>query len=438
VKTTPIDQNVVEKLKSDLSISDPGRASIREIVRLVNAIENQCDIKYVRMEMGVPGLPAPRIGIQAEIDALNNGVAAIYPNIEGIPELKKEGSRFLKLFLDINLQATGITPTVGSMQAGMATFLTACRATENKNKVLFIDPGFPVQKQQLQILGIPFESFDVYDYRGDKLEAKLTEYLSKSDIAAILYSNPNNPTWMCLTDNELQTIGKLAKKHQTIVIEDLAYFGMDFRQDFSKPGIAPYPPSVAHYTDEYVLMISGSKSFSYAGQRIGLLCISDALNKKHFPALKRYFHTDEFGLAAVYGALYAISSGTSHSVQYAMHTMLKAANDGTFNFVEEIREYGRKAKIMKDLFVKYGFSIVYPDDAGKPIGDGFYFTISYPGFSGPELINELLYYGISAISLGITGSNHPEGLRACVSQVQPSQFPDLEIRLQKFQENNPH
>lgn len=436
MKTTPIDQNVVDKLKSELSISDPGRASIREIVRLVNTIEAQSGIKYVRMEMGVPGLPAPRIGIDAEIEALNNGVASIYPNIEGISELKKEGSRFIKSFLNINLQPSGITPTVGSMQAAMASFLTACRADESKTKVLFIDPGFPVQKQQLQILGIPYENFDVYDFRGDKLEAKLSEYLIKGDIAAILYSNPNNPTWMCLTDKELKIIGELAKQYGAIVVEDLAYFGMDFRQDFSKPGERPYPPSVAHYADDYILMFSGSKSFSYAGQRIGLLCISDSLNKKHFPALKRYFHTDEFGLAAVYGVLYAISSGTSHSVQYAMWAMLKAANDGTFNFVEEIREYGRKAKTMKDLFIKYGFAIVYPDDAGKPIGDGFYFTISYPGFSGPALINELLYYGISAISLGITGSCHPEGLRACVSQVNPSQFSDLEARLHKFRENN--
>jgi len=31
--------------------------------------------------MGVPGLPAPSIGIEAEIKALKNGVAAVYPDI---------------------------------------------------------------------------------------------------------------------------------------------------------------------------------------------------------------------------------------------------------------------------------------------------------------------------------------------------------------------
>jgi hypothetical protein len=92
---------------------------------------------------------------------------------------------------------------------------------------------------------------------------------------------------------------------------------------------------------------------------------------------------------------------------------------------------------MKKLFVDNGFKIVYDKDEDKPLADGFYFTISYPGLSGEDLIEELLYYGISAISLAITGSEHTEGLRACVSQVSKDQFGDLEFRLKKFHENHP-
>ncbi|HTX88946.1 MAG TPA: hypothetical protein VMC08_08160, partial [Bacteroidales bacterium] len=66
-----------------------------------------------------------------------------------------------------------------------------------------------------------------------------------------------------------------------------------------------------------------------------------------------------------------------------------------------------------------------------------YFTFSYPGFTGEELLEELIYYGISAIALSITGSDRLEGIRACVSLVQRSQFPELEKRLRKFQEQHP-
>jgi len=80
---------------------------------------------------------------------------------------------------------------------------------------------------------------------------------------------------------------------------------------------------------------------------------------------------------------------------------------------------------------------VYDKDENDPIADGFYFTYAYPGFTGEELLEKMIYYGISAISLAITGSERLEGIRACVSLVQRDQFPDLEKRLKKFHQDNP-
>jgi len=138
----------------------------------------------------------------------------------------------------------------------------------------------------------------------------------------------------------------------------------------------------------------------------------------------------------IFGTVYSLSSGTSHSAQYALVAILKAANDGKYNFVEEVKEYGEKAHIMKKLFIDNGFKIVYDKDENEPLADGFYFTISYPGLSGEQLLEELLYYGISAISLTITGSERLEGLRACVSLVKRNQFSDLEKRLHSFNTNH--
>ncbi|HBI80447.1 MAG TPA: aminotransferase, partial [Bacteroidales bacterium] len=413
-----------------------GKASIRELVSLVNEIEKATGLKYVRMEMGVPGLEPSHIGIDAEIEALKRGVASKYPMIDGVPELKKEIARFVKNFANIDVDEQGCIPTVGSMQGAMAAFLVVNRCKTAKDTILFIDPGFPVQKQQLKILGMNYETFDVYSYRGDKLRNKLESYLKKGNISAILYSNPNNPSWICFSEKELQIVGELATAYDAIVIEDLAYFAMDFRKDLSKPGQPPYQPTVANYTDNWIMLISSSKAFSYAGQRIGSMVISNSLYKRRYPDLKRFFTSDEFGYAMLYGAVYSLSSGVCHSTQYGFAAMLKAANDGIFNFVEPIREYGEKARIMKKIFTENGFTIVYNMDEDKPLADGFYFTISYPGFTGEQLIEELLYYGVSAISLAITGSERTEGLRACVSQVQRSQFADLEYRLKQFNDDH--
>ncbi|MHC1708029.1 MAG: aminotransferase class I/II-fold pyridoxal phosphate-dependent enzyme [Bacteroidales bacterium] len=437
MKETPINYEVVKKHVAASNLPNVGRASIREIRRLIDNIEKETGDRYVRMEMGIPGLPAAKIGIEAEIAALRNGVASNYPDIDGIPDLKREGSRFVKLFMNIDVEPTGILPTVGSMQGSFASFLTVSRFIKSKDTTLFLNPGFPVHYQQHKVLGIKYESFDVYDYRGEKLRDKLESYLSKGNISSIFYSNPNNPSWICFTEKELQIIAEMARKYNVIVMEDLAYFAMDFRKDYSNPGQPPYQPTVAHYYDRYILMISSSKAFSYAGQRLGLMVISDALFKEDSEDLLMYYTANNFGRAMIFGTIYALSAGTAHSAQYAIAAILKAANDGTFNFVEEVKEYGKKAHIMKKLFLENGFSIVYDKDDGDPIADGFYFTISYPGFTGEQLIEEFLFYGISAISLSITGSSRSEGLRACVSLVKREQFPDLEYRLKKFHEHHP-
>ncbi len=435
-KNTPISYQVVSEQIELSRLPNVGRASIREVVWLVNEIERITGDKFIRMEMGVPGLEPPEIGIEAEIAALRRGVASKYPMINGVPELKREIKRFVKLFLDVEVSEDGCIATVGAMQGAMAAFMVANRSDSTKLGTLFIDPGFPVQKAQCRVLGHEFESFDVYDYRGDKLGPKLESYLETNNISTILYSNPNNPSWICFTEDELKTIGELAKKYDAIVIEDLAYFGMDFRHDYSKPGEPPYQPSIAKYMDNWLLLISGSKAFSFAGERVAAMVISDHLYKRCYPDLKRYYTSDYFGYSMIFGALYSLSAGVNHSSQYGLAAMLKAANDGEFDFVGSVKVYEEKAKVMKKLFLDNGFNIVYDTDIDEPIADGFYFTISYPGMTGDDLLKELLYYGISAISLNITGSTRTEGLRACVSQVHESQFTVLESRLNRFNKDH--
>ena len=432
----PISSEIIKTLANTISIPSLGRSSIREIAQLVNRIEEKTGIKFIRMEMGVPGLPAPSIGIEAEIAALKSGVASIYPDISGLRPLKKETSRFIKLFLDVDIDPQGCIPTVGSMMGAMVSFLVANRNDKTKEGTLFLDPGFPVQKQQVKMLGHDYCSFDIYNYRWKKLKDKLESHLKSGKISSLLFSNPNNPSWICLTEEELAIIGELSRKYDVIVIEDLAYFGMDFRKDYSVPGKAPFQPTVARYTDEYIMLISSSKIFSYAGQRIGMMAISDQLFHRSYPDLLRYYSTDKFGHSAIFGALYGLSAGVTHSVQYGLAALLKAVNDGEYKYRDDVLEYGEKARLMKSMFVSNDFQIVYDMDVDEKLADGFYFTIAYPGMAGDILIEQLLCYGISAISLATTGSDRPDGLRACVSQVPREQFGDLARRLKKFREDH--
>jgi len=294
MRNTPINSDVVSKVIDDFGIHPVGKGTIREIVKIVNDIQETTGDEFIRMEMGVPGLEPAAVGVEAEIEALRRGVASKYPNIEGILPLKKEVARFVKLFMDLEVPAECCIPTVGSMMGGMASFMVVNRSDRYRTGTLFLDPGFPVQKQQCLVLGHEYGSFDLYNFRGDMLEAKLEEEINMGQYSSILYSNPNNPSWICLTEQELEVIGKVSRKYDVTVIEDLAYFGMDFRKDMSQPGEPPYQATAAKYTDNYVLLISSSKAFSYAGQRIGMMVISPTLYNRRFTDLRRYYSSDKF------------------------------------------------------------------------------------------------------------------------------------------------
>ena len=433
---TPIKKEIVDNLIAELGINDFAKATIREVKQVAAKAEQASGVEFIKMEMGIPGLPAAQVGVDAQVKALQGGIAHSYPDIQGYPELKKEASRFVKAFIGLDVAAEGCVPVTGSMQGTFASFLTCSQASKEKDTVLFIDPGFPVQKMQLQVMGVKYETFDVYDFRGDKLGPKVESYLQKGNICAIVYSNPNNPAWICLNEQELQAIGTLATKYDTIVMEDLAYFAMDFRQNLSVPFEPPYQPTVGRYTENYMLLISGSKAFSYAGERIGVVCISDKLFHRHFDDLAQRYEGLPFGLVFSTRMLYALSSGTSHSAQYAMAAMLKAATDGEYDFRKEVSVYGERAHKLKEIFCRHGFHVVYDKDLDQPVADGFYFTIGYKNMTSGELAKELMYYGVSAICLITTGS-HQEGLRVCTSFIEDHQYAQLEERMQVFEQNNP-
>ncbi len=437
MQKTPIDPDVVRRHIVQSGLKPVGLATIRELNILVSTIQAETGTEFIRMEMGIPGLPPPRQAAEAEIEALRRNVGSIYPPFDGIPELKREIACFIQKFMNVAIDPVGCLPTVGSMQGTYLALMAAGRRKKGKDRILFIDPGFPVNKRQVKLLGLPHDGFDLYDYRGERLGSKLESYLQAGDVAAVLYSTPNNPSWICLSPQELETIGRLCTRYDVIALEDQAYFGMDFRHDYSRPGQPPYIPTVARYTDHAILLMSSSKAFSLAGQRIGMMAVKDVLFHSTGDGLGPYFGSSQFGYALIYGGMYGLSAGVSHSAQWGLTGVLGAVNRGEFDFVAAVREYERRAAAMKRLFLENGFHLVYDNDNGASLADGFYFTVAYPGLNGVALVEELLYYGISAISLVTTGSRRQEGIRACVSLTPEDKFDLLARRLARFNADHP-
>lgn len=429
-------EELVEEARIQNHVADLSMATIGEVLLVAQYLEQKTGIPFIRMDQGSPGLPVNHYGVEAEKAALDRGVGSQYPAAAGITELKEAAHEFVKAFINIDISARACVPTTGSVAGSFGSFIACTQRIKGKNKVLFIDPGFPIQKSQLRVLGVEWKEFDIFNYRGEKLKDRLEEELKDGDVAAIVYSNPNNPAWICLDEIELKIIGDLATQYDAVVLEDLAYFCMDYRKDLGHPYQPPYVPTVARYTDNYILMLSSSKIFSYAGQRMALICISDNLFDRHYPAFEeRYHDSGIFGPTLIASILYMITSGCTASTQYGYAEMLRLSCEGKINFVEDTREYERRAYKMKKIFTDNGFHVVYDHDVNQKVGDGFFFTIGYKDMSGGELLKELLYYGVSCISLSTTGSQQ-NGVRGCTSRMRDELYPVMEERMRAFNKDH--
>ncbi|MBQ4034283.1 MAG: pyridoxal phosphate-dependent aminotransferase, partial [Paludibacteraceae bacterium] len=174
---TPLDYQTVTDAINSMALGDFSNATIRDIQSLSRLLEEKTGQPIIHLEMGVPGLKPSEIALKAEQEALANGCATIYPPNGGIPRLKNASSQFVKAFIGIDIDPLCCVSTTGSMQGTFATFTAIYHATAGtkKDTVLFIQPGFPVQTTQCDVIGLKHIGLDIHDYRGNDLIKKLDE-----------------------------------------------------------------------------------------------------------------------------------------------------------------------------------------------------------------------------------------------------------------------
>ena len=116
MKNTPIERKLIDETIEDFHIVDFAKATIREVKAIAAKAEADSGVEFIKMEMGVPGLPPSAVGVKAEIESLQKGIASLYPDINGLPALKEEASRFLRAFINVDIAPEGCVPVTGSMQ----------------------------------------------------------------------------------------------------------------------------------------------------------------------------------------------------------------------------------------------------------------------------------------------------------------------------------
>ena len=147
MRPTPINREIIDRAIDEYGIIDYANATIREVKAIAERAERESGKEFIKMEMGIPGLPAAKIGVEAQIKALQNGCARLYPALPGEPMIKDATSRFIKAFIDIDIPAECCIPTVGSMQGTFASLLTI---TQSKGYLCLVAHHHPEQQEEEQ------------------------------------------------------------------------------------------------------------------------------------------------------------------------------------------------------------------------------------------------------------------------------------------------
>jgi alanine-synthesizing transaminase len=274
----------------------------------------------IDMSMGDPDGAAPQHIIDKLVEASQKPHTHGYSVSKGIPRLRKAMSDWYKrrYAVDIDPESEVIV-TIGSKE-GLAHMMLA--TLDRGDVVLVPNPSYPIHIWGAVIAGAETKSVpmslgvDFYE----ALEKAVEESTPKPKMMILGF--PSNPTAMCVDLPFFEKVVALARKHDIIVVHDLAYADIVY-DDFRAPSILEVPGA----RDVAVEFFTMSKSYNMAGWRIGFMV----------------------GNAEIVGALARIKSYHDYGTFTPIQVAAIAALDGPQDCVEEVRQ---KYQARRDVLAK--------------------------------------------------------------------------------------
>jgi aspartate aminotransferase len=329
----------------------------------------------IHLELGEPDFhPAAPI-----VDAVRAAVADgrdRYVSPRGIPALREAISAYLKGTRRVECDAEQVLVAPGCK---MALSLAMMALIEPGDEILYPDPSFPIYPSFTRGLGataVPFFLEEKNRFQPDiaEIAGKITPRTRM-----LIFNSPNNPTGTVFSNETLERIAELARKHDLWVIADEIYarilFSGDYKSIWSLPGMP-----------ERTIIIDGfSKSFAMTGWRLGY-----AVAPREIIDAMDVLVLNTFTCAAEFTQVAAI----------------EALNDSTHAVDAMVGEYLKR----RDLFVKKlntipGFRCQSPDGA-------FYAWVNIEDTGMPAeglatlLLEEAGVAGIAGAAFGPAGKNY--------------------------------
>ncbi|CAO4176172.1 LL-diaminopimelate aminotransferase [Methylorubrum aminovorans] len=305
-----------------------------EQVNRIKAAARARGADIIDLGMGNPDLDAPRHVIEKLVETAGKPRTDRYSASKGIAGLRRAQAGYYQRRFGVSLNPdTQVVATLGSKEgfANMAQAITA-----PGDVVLVPNPSYPIHAFGFLMAGGVIRSVPAEPTPAmfPALEKAVVHSIPKPVALVVCY--PSNPTAYVASLDFYRDLVAFAKKHELILLSDLAYAEVYFDENNPPPSVLQVPGAI----DCTVEFTSLSKTFSMAGWRMGFAVGNERL------------------LAALTRVKSYLDYGAFTPIQVAA----TAALNGPDDCIKEMRAtYKKRRDALVESFGKAGWKLPTPE-----------------------------------------------------------------------------
>lgn len=233
---------------------------IRKLVPYAEAAKSR-GTKVYHLNIGQPDIETPQVALDA-IHGIKDRVIE-YTHSAGVESYRRGMAKF---YVDrgLDVDYTDIIITTGGSEAIMFAMLTVC---DPGDQIIIPEPFYANYNSFAIQAGVEIVPIKSSIENGFALpSSEEFEKLITPRTRAIMICNPNNPTGYLYSQQEVEALGALVKKHNLYLMSDEVY------SDFCYDGKEHYSVlSLSDLNENVILFDSVSKRYSMCGVRIGAI-----------------------------------------------------------------------------------------------------------------------------------------------------------------------
>jgi alanine-synthesizing transaminase len=287
----------------------------------------------VDLGMGNPDMPAPKHVIEKLVETAGKPRTDRYSASKGIPGLRRAQANYYERRFGVKLNPdTQVVATLGSKEG----FANMAQAICGPGDVVLVpNPSYPIHAFGFLMAGGVIRSVPAEPTPDFFPAAERAIMHSVPKPIAMVVCFPSNPTAMVASLDFYRDLVAFAKKHDIIILSDLAYAEVYFDDNAPPPSMLQVPGAM----DVTVEFTSLSKTFSMAGWRMGFAVGNERL----------------------LSALARVKSYLDYGAFTPIQVAAAAALNGPDDCIKEMREtYKRRRDAMVESFGKAGWEIPVP------------------------------------------------------------------------------